>query len=75
MLASGSAGRADRDRDPAGSALARRTSGGIEAQRMVSEKLSAFVEAATLLDTGGSVHDVLKGYRGHVQANVRRLTA
>jgi hypothetical protein len=48
---------------------------GIEAQRMVSEKVSAFVEAATLLATGGSVHDVVKGYRGHVQANVRRLTA
>ena len=48
---------------------------GIEAQRMVSEKVSAFVEAAALLATGGSVHDVVKGYRGHVQANVRRLTA
>jgi len=48
---------------------------GVEAHRMVTEKVSAFAEAATLLATGGSVHDVVKGYREHVQANVRRLTA
>ena len=48
---------------------------GIEAQRMVSEKVSAFAEAAALLATGGSVHAVVKGYREHVQANVRRLAA
>jgi hypothetical protein len=47
---------------------------GVEAQRMVSEKVSAFAEAAVLLATGGSVHEVVRGYRGHVQANVRRLT-
>ena len=48
---------------------------GVEAQRMVSEKVSAFAEAAALLATGSSVHAVVKGYRGHVQANVRRLAA
>ncbi len=48
---------------------------GAEAQRMVTEKVSAFAEAAALLATGGSVHAVVKGYRGHVQANVRRLAA
>ena len=45
----------------------------IEAQRMVTEKASAFAEAATVLATGGSAHQVVKGYREHVQANVRRL--
>jgi len=48
---------------------------GVEAQRMVSEKVSAFAEAAALLATGGSVHAAVKGYREHVQANVRRLAA
>ena len=48
---------------------------GVEAQRMVSEKVSAFAEAAALLATGGSAHAVVKGYREHVQANVRRLAA
>ena len=48
---------------------------GVEAQRMVSEKVSAFAEAAALLATGGSVHAVVKGYREHVRANVRRLAA
>src|SRR5215207_894948 len=46
---------------------------GAEAQRMVTEKVSAFAEAAALLATGGSAHEVVKGYRKHVQANVRRL--
>ena len=45
----------------------------IEAQRMVTEKASAFAEAATVLATGRSAHEVVKGYREHVQANVRRL--
>lgn len=45
----------------------------IEAQRMVTEKASAFAEAAAVLATGGSAHEVVKGYREHVQANVRRL--
>jgi len=48
---------------------------GVEARRMVTEKISAFAEAAALLATGGSVQAVVKGYRGHVQANVRRLTS
>ena len=48
---------------------------GVEAQRMVSEKVSAFAEAAALLATGSSVHAVVKGYREHVRANVRRLAA
>jgi hypothetical protein len=47
---------------------------GVEAHRMVSEKVSAFAEAAALLAKGGTVHEVVKGYRGHVHANVRRLT-
>ena len=45
----------------------------LEAQRMVTEKASAFAEAAAVLATGGSAHEVVKGYRGHVQANARRL--
>ena len=45
----------------------------IEAHRMVTEKASAFAEAATVLAAGGSAHEVVKGYREHVQANVRRL--
>ena len=48
---------------------------GVEAQRMVSEKVSACAEAAALLATGGSVHAIVKGYREHVQANARRLAA
>ena len=48
---------------------------GVEAQRMVSEKVSAFAEATALVATGGSVHAVVKGYREHVRANVRRLAA
>ena len=47
---------------------------GVEAHRMVSEKVSAFAEAAALLAKGGSIHEVVQRYRGHVQANVRRLT-
>ncbi len=47
---------------------------GAEAQRMVTEKMSAFAEAAMVLAMGGSAHEVVKGYREHVQANVRRLT-
>jgi hypothetical protein len=45
-----------------------------EAERMVSEKISALGEAATTLATGGSPHDVVRGYRRHVQANADRLT-
>jgi hypothetical protein len=58
--------------------LARLSLGGpaamVEAERMVSEKVLAFGEAATTLVTGGSPHDVVRGYRQHVQANAQRLT-
>ena len=45
-----------------------------EAQRMVTEKGAAFVEAATTLATGGSAQKVVRRYRSHVRANNRRLT-
>ncbi len=45
----------------------------VEAERMVSEKMWAFGEAATLLALGVTPHAVVKGYRRHVQANVQRL--
>ncbi len=44
-----------------------------EAQLMVTEKILAFVEAATTVATGGSAHKVVRGYRRCVRANVRRL--
>ena len=44
-----------------------------EAQLMVSEKVSAFIEASTALAAGGSPHKVVRGYRKHVRANARRL--
>jgi hypothetical protein len=44
-----------------------------ENSRMVTEKATAFVEAATTLATGGSAHTVVRGYRKHVRANGRRL--
>ena len=40
---------------------------------MVTEKVSAFVEAAAALAAGGSPHKILRGYRKHVRANARRL--
>ena len=40
---------------------------------MVTEKVSAFVEAAAALVAGGSPHKVVRGYRKHVRANARRL--
>jgi hypothetical protein len=40
---------------------------------MVTEKLTAFAEASATIATGGSAHQVVKGYRKHVRANVRRL--
>jgi hypothetical protein len=59
--------------------LARLSLGGpaamVEAERMVSEKVLALGEAATTLVTGGSAHDVVRGYRRHVQANAQRLTS
>jgi hypothetical protein len=44
-----------------------------ENTRMASEKVGAFLEAATTLATGGSAHKVVRGYRKHVRANGRRL--
>ena len=45
-----------------------------ETQLMITEKMRAFVEAAATVATGGSAHKVVKGYRKHVRANVRRLS-
>ena len=45
-----------------------------EAHRMVMEKGSAFMEAATTLALGGSAEKVIRRYRTHVRANERRLT-
>jgi hypothetical protein len=44
-----------------------------EAQLMVTEKMLAFTEAAMTMASGGSAHQVVKGYRRHVGKNVRRL--
>ena len=44
-----------------------------ENSRMVSEKASALAEAAMTMATGGSAHEVIRGYRKHVRANGRRL--
>lgn len=40
---------------------------------MVTEKVTAFAEAAATIATGGSAHKVVKGYRKKVRANARRL--
>lgn len=47
---------------------------GIEAERMISEKVFAAGEAAMLLATGGSAQGVITGYRRKVRANRRRLS-
>ncbi len=44
-----------------------------ETQLMMTEKMLAFAEAATTVATGGSAHQVVRGYRKHVLENVRRL--
>ena len=44
-----------------------------ENQLMVTEKMLALTEAATTMATGGSVHQVVKGYRKRVRANTKRL--
>lgn len=49
--------------------------GQLEAHRMVSEKISAFIEASGTLMTGGSANVVIARYREHVAANTKRLTA
>jgi hypothetical protein len=45
-----------------------------EATRMVTEKTTAFAEAAMTLAMGGSVRKVVRRYRTHVKANARRLS-
>jgi hypothetical protein len=47
---------------------------GVEAQRMILEKGTAFVEAVTTLAGGGSAETVIRRYRTHVRANERRLS-
>jgi hypothetical protein len=44
-----------------------------EAQLMVTEKMLAFMDAATTVAAGGSAHAVVEDYRRRVQANARRL--
>ena len=44
-----------------------------ENMTMVTEKVTAFIEAAAVLGAGGSAHKVVRGYRKHVRANARRL--
>jgi hypothetical protein len=44
-----------------------------ENQLMVTEKLLALAEAATTVATGGSPHQVVRGYRKKVRANTKRL--
>ena len=45
-----------------------------EAQQIVSEKISASIEAAGTLMTGGSPDTVVARYREHVAENTKRLT-
>jgi hypothetical protein len=44
-----------------------------ESQLMVTEKMLALAEAATLVATGGNAHGVVQGYRKKVQSNAKRL--
>ena len=44
-----------------------------EAERMVTEKVSAALESGAVLLAGGSAHKVIKGYRKKVRANARRM--
>jgi hypothetical protein len=48
---------------------------GAETNLMVSEKILAWAEAAFTVAAGGSVHEVVRGYRKHVRANMRRLSS
>jgi hypothetical protein len=50
------------------------SAGQTEATRMVTEKAAAFAEAAMTLAMGGSARMVVRRYRTHVKANVRRLS-
>ena len=40
---------------------------------MVTEKITAFTEAAAVLAAGGSAHRIVQGYRKKVRANAKRL--
>ena len=44
-----------------------------EAQLMVTEKMLAFMDAATTTAAGRSAHVIVEDYRRRVQANARRL--
>jgi hypothetical protein len=44
-----------------------------EAQLMMTEKMLAFMDAATTVAAGGSAHMIVEDYRRRVQANARRL--
>ena len=46
-----------------------------ETNLMVSEKIVALAEAVFTVAAGGSVHEVVRGYRKHVRANMRRLSS
>jgi len=46
-----------------------------ESNLMVSEKIFALAEAVATVAAGGSVHEVVRGYRKHVRANMRRLSS
>ena len=48
---------------------------GAETNLMVSEKILALAEAVFTVAAGGSVHEVVRGYRKHVRANMRRLSS
>ena len=45
-----------------------------ETERMVTEKIAAFGEAAATLLTGGSTEEVIGRYRTHVRKNRKRLS-
>jgi hypothetical protein len=44
-----------------------------EAHLMMTEKMLAFMDAATTVAAGGSAHGIVEDYRRRVQANARRL--
>src|SRR5690242_17630298 len=52
-----------------GGPLARR-----EAERMISEKMTAASEAAASLMTGASANQIVRRYRHHVAKNAKRLS-
>lgn len=45
-----------------------------EACLMVTEKVMAALQGSVTLASGGSVATVINAYRGHVSANIERLT-